>query len=65
MSTVPFWEQKSLDAMSDEEWESLCDGCGRCCLHKLVNDETEDVFYTRVAARAMRTGSAKLKIAWT
>ena len=44
MSVTPFWEAKSLDAMTDVEWESLCDGCGQCCLHKLVNDETADVF---------------------
>ena len=49
MSVTPFWEVKALDAMTDTEWESLCDGCGQCCLHKLVNDKTADVFYTRVA----------------
>ena len=46
MSVTPFWEVKALDAMTDTEWESLCDGCGQCCLHKLVNDKTADVFYT-------------------
>ena len=61
MSAKPFWEAKSLDAMTDAEWESLCDGCGQCCLHKLVNDETADVFYTRVACKLLDDETGRCK----
>lgn len=61
MSAEHFWEYKSLDDMSDEEWEALCDGCGQCCLHKLVNDETADVFYTRVACQLLDTETGRCK----
>lgn len=43
-----FWETKKLSEMTTKEWESLCDGCGKCCLNKLENEETEEIFFTSV-----------------
>jgi uncharacterized protein len=40
----PFWKRKSLAEMTEAEWESLCDGCGRCCLEKLRADDTNAVY---------------------
>ena len=54
-----FWKNKQMSEMSKAEWEALCDGCGKCCLNKLENDETGEVHYTKIACRLLNNESCK------
>jgi hypothetical protein len=58
---IPFWRRKSLHEMTDTEWESLCDGCGRCCLNKLEEEGTDRTFYTNVGCRLLDEHTCRCK----
>ncbi len=49
----PFWRTKRMSEMTAKEWESLCDGCGRCCLNKLTDIDTNETVYTDVGCELL------------
>jgi uncharacterized cysteine cluster protein YcgN (CxxCxxCC family) len=45
---LPFWKTIPLQEMPREKWESLCDHCAKCCLQKLEDEETQEIFFTNI-----------------
>lgn len=54
-----YWKSKTLAEMSREEWEALCDGCAKCCLHRLEDADTREIYFTNVRCRLLDTDTAR------
>ncbi len=57
----PFWKTKTLEELSHDEWESLCDGCGRCCLNKLEDWDTGEIAWTNIACTLFNDHSCRCR----
>ncbi|GLP96502.1 YcgN family cysteine cluster protein [Paraferrimonas sedimenticola] len=56
-----FWRRKTLQELTPQEWESLCDGCGKCCLNKVIDDDTDDLYYTEVRCKLLDNKTCQCK----
>jgi uncharacterized cysteine cluster protein YcgN (CxxCxxCC family) len=59
LRSLPFWKQKTLEELTPGEWESLCDGCGRCCLVKLEDEDSGEVHFTDIGCKLLDAGSCR------
>ena len=59
MKLRPWWETKALADMDDGQWESLCDGCAKCCLVKLEDYDSGEIYYTNVSCQLLDTESCR------
>ena len=59
MADAAYWRTKTLEEMTREEWEALCDGCARCCLLKLEDADTGEIAYTDIACRLLDLGTCR------
>lgn len=56
-----FWETKKLSEMTHEEWEALCDGCGKCCLEKVVFEDDGTLAFTNIACRLLDRAACRCR----
>lgn len=59
--TTQYWKEKTLEEMSPHEWEQLCDGCGKCCLNKIEDEDTGELLHTKVACKLLDIKNCRCK----